>query len=602
MMSGNKPDEKDILNSWKEISSYLEHNIRTCSRWEKKLGLPIHRYDNDSSRSTVFAHKSELDKWLEKRKDNGNFFETKKPFSRIKGFTISFALFIVLLTVTFSVLYINPLKRSHSTAKEIVSIGIQTFENANSSEYDEYLAQGITNEISNYLSLSENLRIIILAPAQELMEDKLFQNKIKADYILKGSVLKAENNIKLHYELKNTKTNKIVLNDEIQGKLEDIQNIKESMRKQINKKLDIAYNNLLIDPLNTPIKNHEVIDTFLKGEYILKNIKNSESDPWKLYHKGKYYYGSYSRESNETAIRLFNEAIEIDEKFAQAYVGLAQCYLNYVNLGWDNNIKWLDKAEALLVKVQSISPKCPEYFSSLTKLYLLRYLGFNEETKEMAFDTIKKGLEKYPEHHNLNIISSYCSFLKYGEDGDTSIFKKALEYGEKSFWQNPFSMQNLFYTELLLLNGQFEKGLEICDIVKKVDSTLMTHFRIGEIYYYAGELEKSRGIFSQIENPLKLKIGAMFYLGMIAAQNKNLKNVQCIVKKLENLSMKLLEDELRFSSMYFGIGNEEKGFRHLDNFFNKPRTQKLKYNYNRYIALDKNFSNYIKSIRSKYLE
>lgn len=605
MMNGNKPDGKDILNSWKEISGYLEHNIRTCSRWEKNLGLPVHRYDNDSSRSTVFAYKSELDQWLEGRKNNGSFFETRKPFARItriKGSTLSFALLAVLITVALSVVYFNPLKKMPSSAHGIVSIGIQPFENANSSEYDEYLALGITNEISSYLSSSENIRIIILAPAQELTGDKLYQNKMKADYILNGSVQKNENYVSLRYELVNARNKKIVIKDEVGGKLEDIQSIKESMCRQIHEKLDIAYNELMTYPLTPVVKNHEAIDTFFKGEYILNHIQNKESDPWKLYHRGKYYYGSYSRESNETAINLFHEALEIEEEFAEAYIGLAQCYLNYVNMGWDNSIKWLDKAEDLLAKVQSVSPKYPEYFSSLTKLYLLRCLGFNEETKEMAFDAVKKGLEMYPEHHNLNSISSYCSFLEYGEGGDTAVYEKALEYGEKSFWQNPLSMSNLFYTELLLLDEQFDKGLGICEIVKKIDGTLMTHFRIGEIYYYAGELEKSRAIFSQIENPLNMKIGAQFYLGMIAAQNKNAEDVRIIVKRLENLSMKLLEDDLRFSSIYFGIGNEEEGFRHLDNFFSKPITQRLKYNYERYIALDKNFSDNIKAIRSKYFE
>ncbi|MBP1660292.1 MAG: translocation protein TolB, partial [Candidatus Aminicenantes bacterium] len=51
------------LESWKEISSYLERSIKTCQRWEIELGLPIHRLDGTPS-ARVFADPAELDAWM----------------------------------------------------------------------------------------------------------------------------------------------------------------------------------------------------------------------------------------------------------------------------------------------------------------------------------------------------------------------------------------------------------------------------------------------------------------------------------------------------------------------------------------------------------
>ena len=56
----------DILRSWKEISAYLECDRRTCLRWEKSLGLPVHRMEG-SEKGGVFAYREELDKWLVQR-------------------------------------------------------------------------------------------------------------------------------------------------------------------------------------------------------------------------------------------------------------------------------------------------------------------------------------------------------------------------------------------------------------------------------------------------------------------------------------------------------------------------------------------------------
>jgi len=55
------------LDSWKEIANYVNREVRTCITWEKKLGLPVHRVDKDSLRSKVFAFKSEIDQWFQKK-------------------------------------------------------------------------------------------------------------------------------------------------------------------------------------------------------------------------------------------------------------------------------------------------------------------------------------------------------------------------------------------------------------------------------------------------------------------------------------------------------------------------------------------------------
>lgn len=54
----------DRLDGWKEISSYLRCDIRTCLRWEKDAGLPIHRLNTGTKRAKVFAYKAELDRWM----------------------------------------------------------------------------------------------------------------------------------------------------------------------------------------------------------------------------------------------------------------------------------------------------------------------------------------------------------------------------------------------------------------------------------------------------------------------------------------------------------------------------------------------------------
>ena len=51
------------LDSWKAIAEYLGRDAATARRWEKTLGLPIHRVAGGAGRS-VFAYTDDIDAWL----------------------------------------------------------------------------------------------------------------------------------------------------------------------------------------------------------------------------------------------------------------------------------------------------------------------------------------------------------------------------------------------------------------------------------------------------------------------------------------------------------------------------------------------------------
>lgn len=52
-----------VLNSWKEISTFLGRGVRTVQRWERLHKLPVYRV-GQGQRSPVFAYTSELSLWL----------------------------------------------------------------------------------------------------------------------------------------------------------------------------------------------------------------------------------------------------------------------------------------------------------------------------------------------------------------------------------------------------------------------------------------------------------------------------------------------------------------------------------------------------------
>ena len=54
------------LDSWKEIAAYLNRDVTTVQRWEKREGMPVHRQLHDRAGS-IYAFRSELDAWVHAR-------------------------------------------------------------------------------------------------------------------------------------------------------------------------------------------------------------------------------------------------------------------------------------------------------------------------------------------------------------------------------------------------------------------------------------------------------------------------------------------------------------------------------------------------------
>jgi TolB-like protein len=588
-------EQEDILNSWKEISNYLDRNVRTCQRWETELGLPVHRIDQNSQHSKVFAYKLEIDHWLKEKAENK---EIKKPsFLQSRWSITGLVSALVLLSAIFLfLLFTNRI--SISPQPEYYSFAVLPFESLNPSQQDEYFSRGMTNEIINKMTMLNELKVLpsvlVSKYNNSSQNTRKIAEELNVDYILVGKIKKEGDNIAIGVRLIRTKDYSTIWSKEFEDSLENVFFIQENICRKIHEKLNLNIDRDLALLDNAGRTNDSIAyDNYLKANYILGRSNENNDDPWKLYHQGKFYSGKWTPESNKLAISLFSQAIEIDRNFALAYVGLASCYSNYVNFNWDDSIKWANKAEILLKEAQAISPDLPEYYSTLIEVYLLKELAFNENTRKLAFDLAREGINKYPDNARLNSIVGYCYYLKFGEEGNEADLNKAFEYKEKSFLLNPYGLNNLVYAELLTFNKEFYDAIHVCNIVEKLDCSMMAKFRLGQIYYYMGHLEESKTVFQQFEIALlDHKIAALLYLGMISSQRGEKEKALEIIADISRISPQelVLDDHLWLASIYMGLGMKESGYEHLRSFFDSTQAKKMRFTYLKYIDLDRNFN------------
>jgi Tol biopolymer transport system component len=74
---------QDRLDSWKEIAAYLNRDVTTVQRWEKREGMPVHRHLHDRMGS-VYGSRGELDAWargrnLRSAQENGSSATAADP-------------------------------------------------------------------------------------------------------------------------------------------------------------------------------------------------------------------------------------------------------------------------------------------------------------------------------------------------------------------------------------------------------------------------------------------------------------------------------------------------------------------------------------------
>lgn len=593
-------NDQGMLDCWKKISEYLGREVRTCVRWEKELGLPIHRIDENSPRSKVFAYKSEIDAWLSHRPNHNGKVSL---FSQKRWILIGLTALMILILLGLAFLYFRPGKLSPLSSKG-ETIAILPIQTQNFAEHEEYLTEGIAREIAERLAASSAIKII---PAFSFpknidmsREAKGILKELGAGYVLRGQLKKENDKFKLSVELIRAKDGKRMWDS---GFEENQENILLGLNRTCQLLIGFMNDHTTFESPKTyslTKNNNNAFERYLKGDFILNRLSRENTDPWKMYHQGKFDSNMGTRQSNELAINLLNQAIDLDRYFAQAYIGLAYCYSNYVNYNWDFNVEWLNKAEDMLRIGQSILPDLPEYYSTLIRINLLKDVCFNESTLSLAFRLADEAMKKYPHHDAVCSITGYCYYLRFGGNGNEADLDKALEYKKMSYLLNPFDLKNVVYAEILMLKKDFNNALSVCNLIEKGDASLIAKFKLAEIYYFMGALDKSRQTFEELENSWDFRISSLFYLGMIAAQKAEREKAIAIAKKLAAEGQNASEAELKLSSIFFGLGNEGLGRKYLESFFNKPTVIKSKYIYLRQIDMDRNFEKYRLTIRRSY--
>jgi serine/threonine protein kinase/Flp pilus assembly protein TadD len=237
------------------------------------------------------------------------------------------------------------------------SVAVLPFANQSADPENEYLTDGIADEIISALTKIQSLRVASRTSAfafkgknEDISE---IGHKLKVSTVLEGSVRRHGNKLRVTAQLVNVADGSNLWSERYDREIEDIFEIQDDISQSIVKALRV----ILSEGEKKQIEKARVVDVKAYDYYL----------------RGTQYLHHFRRKSLEFARQMFNRAIEIDPEYGRAYAGVADA----------NSLlyKYFDAREANLRQAESASRKAIELEPELAETHVARAVALSMAKK-----------------------------------------------------------------------------------------------------------------------------------------------------------------------------------------------------------------------------
>ena len=199
------------------------------------------------------------------------------------------------------------------------SIAVLPFVNLSADKNDEYLSDGMTEELLNVLTKVKGLRVPGRSASfafKGKTEDGIFRKvgeQLHVNAVLEGSVRKAGDKLRITAQLINVADGFHLWSETYDGDMKDILAMQSDVAQRVVKALQVQ---LGVDEARALTK---------------KPTENAEA--YRLYLLGRYHFAKFTRVGWTNAIQYFEQALQVDPNYALALLRIGR----YVRLGRRTN-------------------------------------------------------------------------------------------------------------------------------------------------------------------------------------------------------------------------------------------------------------------------
>jgi len=583
------PTDEPRLESWGEIAAYLRREIRTVQRWERYQGLPVRRLQIGKLGS-VYAYRSELDKWYRERQphaENGEE-DTEKagngevaahvtvsteadeqksqgqaegsqlppPRPRITRLHITITLLTLLIVaaVTPAVYFLRGGRSPVRSASGKIRLVVLPFANLSGDSQQDYFSAGLTDEMITQLGRLDPERLGVIAEeTSKLSASKPIAELGRAldvQYALKGSVRRGGNEVRINVQLIQVSDQTHIWANTYTGDLRDILHVQDEVAAAVASQIRVAL----------PVGTVGVFD--LKT----KTARAVNPEAYEAYLRGRLYWTN--RGDLHKGIEAYQQAVDKDSNFARAYAGLARTYALLGQVPYDD-MSPMDakpKAREAAERALQLDPQLGEAYSVLANVSFSYDWDFEAAEREF-----QRAFALDPNDATAHLWYSHYNMMR-------NHIPVALQENSRTLDLDPVSpLFNTVRAEIYYNSRQYDLAIDQAShTIEQYPTYWLTYIWLGSAYrekkMYAEALQQ----FSEARKLSSDHPAIMSLYGHTLALAGDRAGARRTLADLHLLAQSRYVSSLYFAAVYTGLGEKSTAMDWLDKAY-KERNDRLLY-------------------------
>jgi TolB-like protein/Flp pilus assembly protein TadD len=366
----------------------------------------------------------------------------------------------------------------------------------------EHFSHGLAEELITSLTKIRGLRVIARGLAFSLAEQDLsvreIGRRLGVETILEGNVQRSGDRLAVTTQLTCVASGQELWSGNFDEELQDVFRIEKELINGVVSAIGVL-------PSTAEKRALEKPPTQVVGAY-------------DFYLRGRRYFAQYHGRGMEFALDMFSRAIELDDQYALAYAGIADCSaFLYANSG--RSPEHRERALAASAKALELDPELPEahvsrgvalsqsgrpeeagqYFETALRLnprlfeahYFYARHHFTAGDSEKAIEFYESAAELRPEDYQTPLLSAQIyDDVGRPEDG-RAVRQRGVKVAEEHLKLNPDDARALYIGANGLVSlGQIEEGLRWARLARELQpNEPMALYNLACIYSLAGEVD-----------------------------------------------------------------------------------------------------------------
>jgi len=452
------------------------------------------------------------------------------------------AILCLILAVGFLVLY-RPAPRSvqpptgAANQPPLRSITVLPFKLLGPDRESDYLSLGMSEALIARLS---HLRQLVVRPASAMQRYSDTQPDALAaareqgtDAVLEGSVQRDGQRIRVIVKLVRVQDQAVLWSGQFDEELTNVFAVQDSIARQV------------VEGLTVKLSDEE------RRRFQKRGTESVEA--YQAYLRGRYFWNKRSIEGNQRAMEYFNQAIEKDPAYAQAYAGLADAILFRGGNSLIEINQAYAKGRAALEKAIEIDEALAEPHASLGLLAMNVDSDWAEAERQY-----RRAIGLNPNYATAH--HWYGEFLAYMGRFDEGLaeIKHAQEL-------DPLSL--IISTDIgkvYFLARQYDRAIEQCKKTLEIDPNYgMAHAWLGFSYSLTGRHEEAATELHKVKGVVGDSIW-LAYLGYVYGNGGQEKEARKIISQLRALAKQTYVPPMSMVIVYTALGEKDEAFKWFD--------------------------------------